>query len=167
MKRRDSQKSKLYKAEHGVFPWGQTIPDAELQVWLERKVLARAWFRRRFGNRYPDVWLSSGGGGYAQRDSIRVGRAARNPHVMLHELAHTLTWDITSHGPEFAGVFLKLVRQVMGKEAADKLRASFKENNVKYNYKQWPKPRYDLKQLPKRPRKLHTPVHWSKRWDVA
>ena len=165
MTQRDSQKSRLYKAEHGVFPWGQTIPDAELQVWLERKVLARAWFRRRFGNRYPTVWLSSGSGGYAQRDSIRVGRQARNPHVMLHELAHTLVWDVTSHGPEFAGVYLKLVRRVMGKESADILRNSYKANRVKYNMKCWPKPQVDLKGLPKRPRKLHTPRRWSQRWD--
>jgi len=148
---RDSQKARLYAAERDAFDWGQTIPNGELQVWLEKNVLSRAWFRRRYGNQYIEVSLMRGGGrgGYGE---IRLGREARNEWVMLHELAHNLAGVNAGHGPEFAGVYLRLVHHVMGREVAACLRDSYKKHRVRYNMKKWPEADRDVKRLAARPK---------------
>ena len=148
---RDSQKSRLYAAERDAFDWGQTIKNEDLQVWLERNVLSRAWFRRRFGNRYIHVDLMRGGGrgGFGQ---ILLGREARNEWVMLHELAHNLAGTRAGHGPEFAGIYLRLVHHVMGREVAACLRDSYKKHRVRYNMKSWPAAEIDPRCLAARPK---------------
>lgn len=125
---RDNQRSRVYAAERDAFTWGQTIPNHELDHWLETKVLSRAWFRRRWGNRTIRVELGKGGG-LAQGSTIRLGVGARNEWVFLHEVAHVLTPD--KHGPQFAAVYVYLVGQVLGKEAAATLKAHFKAKGVK------------------------------------
>jgi hypothetical protein len=57
--------------------------------------------------------------------------------VILHEVAHNLTATCDGgrycapHGPEFAAVFLFLVRYRMGAQAARWLRAAYREHRVK------------------------------------
>jgi hypothetical protein len=42
-----------------------------------------------------------------------------------------LTQTVATHGPEFAGIYLYLLRELVGVEAHDKLRAAFEEAGVK------------------------------------
>ena len=79
---------------------------------------------------------------------------ARTDRVSLHELAHIIHNRITnnrkyaskgirvkelsggaSHGWQFAAIYLDLVRFCMGKEAEEKLKKSFRENNVRFSPK--------------------------------
>jgi hypothetical protein len=66
---------------------------------------------------------------------------ARNPWVMLHEMAHVLTPDEhASHGPEFAGVVLFLVETVLGKDSGRALRAAYRDRRVRYSNAAIPSP---------------------------
>jgi putative metallohydrolase (TIGR04338 family) len=150
MRDRDNQKARLYKAE-SVIRKSQSekyakyldgsIPSCQEYV---NAVLKTAWFSRRWMVKYVNV--KSGKGARGGINGIRLGKWARCEAVILHELAHNLVPrscpNASAHGPEFAGVFYYLVQQVMGKEEALKLKASFKENKVRMNRKAIPKPDY-------------------------
>jgi predicted nucleic acid-binding Zn ribbon protein len=43
----------------------------------------------------------------------------------------TLTQNVAHHGPEFAGIYLYLLRELVGAQAHDKLQAAFEETRVK------------------------------------
>ena len=58
----------------------------------------------------------------------QVGWAMREL-VVLHELAHHLSWD--QHGPQFVGAFVALLDAVMGPEVALVARMLFSHNNVR------------------------------------
>lgn len=146
---RDFQKARLYGAERDTFAWGQTIADDDLQMWLEKNVLSRAWFRKRWGNRYITVKRTHGGG-RGGGGIIRLGRDARNEWVMLHELAHNLTHD--GHGPAFAAVYVKLIHHVMGADAAKRLKAAYRVRKVKVSRKALPAADVTLTGLAPRPK---------------
>ena len=57
----------------------------------------------------------------------QVGWAMREV-VVLHEIAHHLSWD--GHGPQFADAFLTLLDAVMGPEVALVLRILYDDNKV-------------------------------------
>lgn len=57
---------------------------------------------------------------------------ARNPLVMLHELAHQLTPDDPGHGPRWVGVFIGLLCRHNGQDA-DELMALADEMGVRYH----------------------------------
>lgn len=63
---------------------------------------------------------------------------SRNKLTLLHELAHICCWKevdggdkLSAHGKEFAGVYLQLVRIVLGKKTADTLAESMAQHKVK------------------------------------
>lgn len=150
MRDRDNQKARLYKAE-AVIRKSQSEKyakylDGSIQSCQEYvdAILKTAWFSRRWLHKRVDV--KSGKGARGGIKGISLGKWARCEAVILHELAHNLVPrsvpNAAAHGPEFAGVFHYLVQQVMGREEASKLKASFKENRVRMNRRAIPKPEW-------------------------
>jgi len=137
---RDNQRSRVYKAERRTFDWGQTVPDELLQATVD-DVLDRHSVRSRFGSRRINVERGRGGGAAWGKSRITLGVQARNEWVICHEIAHCLNpVSCTSHGPEFVGVYLFLVKTIIGAEAAARLRAALRETGAKWNNKAVPKP---------------------------
>ena len=144
----DSQRSRVYKAERKTFKWGQTIPDALLQAAcneiLDMRVVRSRWPRRKItvergrgGGMAYDCWLSS--------SRITLGVEARNEWVMCHEIAHCLTNSrCAAHGLEFVGVYLFLIKAVLGEEPAIRLSDAFKECKAKRSTKGIPAVRAKL-----------------------
>jgi len=163
MRDRDSQRSRLYKAQHETAwtkePSRYAKPLYDSLIPIDRynrspnyvingkphaptlegcqkyynNIFKRAWFKNRWNSHY--VIVVKGTGATTLGRTIRLAYWGRKEWVLLHELAHTLTpWQAPAHGREFAGILLFLVQQVMGKAEADKLRKAFKKNKVKYNY---------------------------------
>ena len=146
---RDNQRSKLYASECFLYDLGKgnfengvtktltpksSIHDCQTYVNL---LAQEYWFRQRWGKRIFRVESKRGGGRAFDSGRIQLGTWARNEAVVLYEVAHCLVQrerhGLAGHGPEFAGVYLFLVKQHFGKEAADQLRASFKTHKVRYN----------------------------------
>jgi putative metallohydrolase (TIGR04338 family) len=145
---RDTQRSKVYAAEAKFRSMNfqpQLFADAKFNdIWLcqnyVNRILDQQWFRARFGERQITVdYGRNGGMAYGSR-KITLGVWARQPIVILHEIAHCVAPYQTRHGAEFAGIFLFLVKQVYGAEAAKALRACYKEARVKTSNKALPKP---------------------------
>ena len=144
---RDSQRSRLYHAErqhsrfaHPRWQGGRrvsTAPDAlptiaECQAYIT-KITRSAWFRRHFGTYLIAVDNSQGkGGACASRSRIYMSEYYRFPLMLLHELAHCLTWRYADHGREYAQVYLRLVTRWLGREAGRELRALFRKERVRY-----------------------------------
>lgn len=154
---RDNQKSRLYSAQSFLYDTGKTVIKTgsknfpELKFNLTRQssihdcqsylniICDQYWFRQRFGNR-PKIFIESGrGGGQAFGNrKIKLGTWARNESIILHELAHCLSPQYIKHNAEFAGIFLFLVKNAFGEDAAKQLRESYKTHRVKYNNKAIP-----------------------------
>lgn len=140
---RDTQRQRCYDAESAI----QTGADpklrnlADMQAFIDKVTEAR-WFQSRWGRISVEVRA-----GQRHTRAVSYGRVlhiplwAREEEILLHELAHTLTSHrvgshiVSWHGPEFAGVLLFLVKNVMGLDAWEKLRKSFKEHRVRFNNK--------------------------------
>ena len=97
------------------------------------------WIRKRFGLRVADGrGCKRATASYRDGETITLPRWARIEYVMLHELSHLVVHyefkrrEVAGHGWQFCMVYLKLVKNVMGPEAHDKLKESFKEFRVKY-----------------------------------
>lgn len=145
MRDRDNQRQRVYDAENasGLNPWQQTIPNADLQAWVD-DVLDRRAIRSRWGVRQVRVELTHGRGAHAEGLIIRASRPGRNEYVLLHEIAHTLTHGYAGHGPEYAGVLLFLVKTVMGRDAHAVLLASMRKHKVRRSNAAIPKVRSDV-----------------------
>jgi putative metallohydrolase (TIGR04338 family) len=151
---RDSQKSKLYKAEKVLEEISmrlETIP--EIEVYLI-KVLRSAPIQRRYGDYLQgSIKIRDGRGARIARgcnDWIKLPKWARTEYVVLHEIAHTITARrhsalVAAHGREYAAIYLDLVWFGMGVEAHDKLKASFKATRVKF------RPKRGAPEIPLRP----------------
>ena len=143
---RDTQRSKVYAAENKALkPFAvriETVPEIERYVERVRK---RATLARRYGPelarpiRVGDGRMRRRAGGDAA--GIYMPRWSRTQWIVLHELAHTISIrkhgrsNIAGHGREYCAVYIDLVRYMIGKEAADALKASFVEHGVKYKKK--------------------------------
>jgi len=132
MKTRDNQKARVYRAErilqdHKSSMKPMTIPECQKFV---NRVLARQSIIKTYGKRYIAVERGKGGGRASGR-VITLGVWARQPVVILHEIAHHLAGLDAEHGPQFTAVMLKLVRSVLGKEAHEKLLGSYAYHRVK------------------------------------
>jgi putative metallohydrolase (TIGR04338 family) len=114
----------------------------ECQKFVD-KVLARKYIKDKYGWNRPIVVLDGRGrrsAGATFRHGqyvILLPKWGRQKFVILHELAHHLSNDRWSHGAKFATCLLDLVRNVMGKEDADKLQAGFHLQGVQISGKQW------------------------------
>lgn len=131
MSPRDTQRQRVYDAEHALFGWGQTIPNGDLQQAVN-DILDKRPIRSRWGTKSVEVRLGRGGGLSSQYGLIWLGVQGRNPWVICHELAHELTPSkYAAHGPEFAGVMLFLIGTVMGDKHRKDLLAAYRANKVK------------------------------------
>jgi putative metallohydrolase (TIGR04338 family) len=140
---RDSQRSKLYTAEHTI-PRGLELREMDAIIGYLERVMAHQWYRRHYGaiDRYElqdGRGRSSAAGGLAWRSTARMTFPtwSRCERILLHELAHAITrklhgFECAAHGWQFAAVFLDLVRHFMGAEVGEQLRLAFRENRVRY-----------------------------------
>jgi len=71
---------------------------------------------------------------------IFLPRWAKSKQLICHELAHVITDQrhcFDGHGPNFCGVYLKLVRFFVSHRDCEKLLRAFKKRRVDYNEKIW------------------------------
>lgn len=142
---RDSQRSKLYKAERAV--WKEhgkplpTVPDID-------RYLDALYASKRFAKAFPKaVWwkrprVTDGRGRRAAcavgTHTLKIPVWARNSFVVIHELAHVITLVYyagnfpASHGWQFAMVYLELIRITHGRKAHADLKQSFRQHRVKF-----------------------------------
>lgn len=135
---RDSQKSKLYKAEK-VLP-SIVIGKKELltsQAYVD-KVWTSVWTKKHFqrSRLYRSPMCADGRGRRNATGNLivlQLPRWARTKATVLHELAHSLTGERPAHGWQFARNYLLLVQHFLGPEAAKALRTSYRKERVRYN----------------------------------
>jgi hypothetical protein len=146
-KPRDSQKQRLYDAQRlaGFYETGEVMTIKEAQKFVNQ-VLSHRRTKRLF-NQYRFVFstfpskilVESGNGNHATIKSrnwetvklIRLNKFGRNKFIVLHEIAHHITWGRESHGAEFADVLLQFTTRYLGKPNADKLANAFNEKKVR------------------------------------
>jgi putative metallohydrolase (TIGR04338 family) len=137
---RDSQRQKIYDAEHASSP-GKAFPTVEeCQAYVDR-VLKRKRLQRKYS--VPRTIVVHPGHGrriacattiYGRR-VIKLPRWSRTELTILHEIAHHIadndgrSW---SHNWKFAAVLLTLVREMMGAEAEQALRGQYRTRRVRY-----------------------------------
>lgn len=136
---RDSQRGKLYVAERAIHSDGRRFTTVEdMQAYVD-KLIGSAWWKRRHNCKrltvrpgYGHTRATCGGG------IIQMPKWARIEAVLLHEMSHGViqarygNYRVAAHGREYAAVFVELVGHMMGKDVADKLKASFRANKVKF-----------------------------------
>ena len=149
---RDSQRSKVYKAEQGHSLWfDEALFDSvgEVQEWVDSICRSR-WFKNRFrrhaidpksvmryGRSADGIKVLDGRGrrraNGSTRGFIKLPIWTRSDMHILHEIAHVVTSPrVAAHGREFCANYLALVRQFMGREEAIELKTCFKKHRVKY-----------------------------------
>lgn len=146
---RDNQRKKVYEAEKCFDALHISKPLASLQdiEGFLRFVYTSDWFQAHFP-RVKQFVVKDGRGrssacgwGYTYNDrgviamgaAMKVPRSLRRDWVVLHELAHGIQPQATAwHGPEFCGIYVRLVQQFMGDEAAKVLLRNFHVQRVKY-----------------------------------
>lgn len=145
---RDSQRQKLYNAEHSTPTWkaGHAEPFTDLkdvERYVKRVIRSKFWDQQVNGRCHvPRIGDGRGRrSAYGNSGEVVFPRWARFPMVILHELAHTAICRthhhsrVAAHGHEFAAMFLKLVSRFMGTQVHDELKASFKAHGVRFRPK--------------------------------
>jgi putative metallohydrolase (TIGR04338 family) len=141
---RDSQRSRVYKAEKAI--WGAHMGEKFREVKDVERFIKKQMARKAITRRYPaatrKVAIHDGGGRRAACAwgtwKISLPIWARCELVIIHEMAHIVAnrhygeRHIAGHGWQFCSVFLDLVRFIMGREAHDALKASFKKHKVRF-----------------------------------
>lgn len=150
---RDSQRSKLYAAERAS---GLQLHKHQAGMSIEQcqalvdKILGSAYVQRKYGWRKGTIPVhATHGGGRADysggyhRDRvtgevewrgrhIRLGVWARQPFIVIHEVAHHLAGYGHGHDWRFAEVTLDLTRHFLGAEAGAQLKAAYKAGRVRF-----------------------------------
>lgn len=135
---RDTQRSKVYEAEdkahwltYGRSLHARTLANDEVQARIDEIMEMRA-IQSRWGRHKIRVTFTHGGGHASSPWEIALGASSRNDWYILHEIAHCLSWNKgASHGKEYVGVYLFLVKTVLGQTAYDNLLAQFRERRVR------------------------------------
>lgn len=144
---RDSQRSKVYKAERKALeglPCDE-LHDLSVQECQEivDKVVSSRWWQGRYGMMLTPPTVKAGQGARwatarLHEHTIVLPLWARKQWVILHELAHYAVraplspyLKVAAHGPEFCKEYLALVKRWIGPEEAKALKASFKARRVK------------------------------------
>ncbi len=140
MRERDSQRSKVYVAEGVLLRYGPHPMTIEECRAFAHKALSSKYIERRFGEdvvkrlrRNLAIWNGRGGGmAHRYTSTITLGVYARRESIVLHELVHLLVRQGPAHGWQFCAGLLDLVRHVMGQQAHDELKTSFRQHKVKF-----------------------------------
>jgi len=140
---RDSQRSKVYRAEQLAFdgspldvPEIKDIEDYITHICSLGRV--RDSFPELINRRVVVGDGRSRNRPAADSSGIYMPRHSRRKWIVLHELSHTIVRrkhgvvKAAGHGWQFAETYLLLVRHVMGVEAHDLLKESFRKHRVKF-----------------------------------
>lgn len=139
---RDSQRARLYRAESEVDP-GRRLPTVERLQGHADALVQADWFALRWPGRTFEVRPGFGHRkATATADGVlQMPRWARTELVLLHEVAHCITPPtFASHGPEYAGVLICLVRRSMGPATAQALEDAFDRHRVRADLAAVPPP---------------------------
>ncbi len=151
--KRDQQRQRAYNAERNAFSktGGLFPPHDQKRDFRHLEPYCRPILNKALaccdaaGIDYPariDLLPGARARNAFQRlNTITLPQWARNEWVILHELAHVIIWynsyknkyferQFAGHGPEWASMYLWLVREMLGKDAADRLLASFAKERV-------------------------------------
>lgn len=139
---RDSQRKKVYRAESVLLRFAKPLREVSDVERFLRKQLKRQAILRRYPDAAEAFRVKDGRG---TRNALAYGTHtisiplwARNEAIVLHEAAHVITSrhinvrKASAHGWEFCATLLDLVRFIMGREAHDALKQSFKDNKVRF-----------------------------------
>jgi hypothetical protein len=140
-KKRDSQKSKVYKSERELKKKyiGYMKSQEETEAYIH-KVFASYFVRANFPDKkWDSIQVKFGYGRPWADHSIGVIKLSSdlpdcNKLISLHEIAHILTpgeW----HSRVYVNAYLKLVKRFLGKEAWAELKSNFRKNGVKWQNK--------------------------------
>lgn len=142
-KPRDSQRSKLYKAERVLRAYAMPLPTvADMEKYVA-KVLKRAPIVARYPQDLQPIDVCPGKWGQTRAlahgtSRISMPKWSRDTHIVLHEVAHVIAGrvhgarNIAGHGWQYCKVYIDLVHFMMGAEAAAALKISFAHHGVKY-----------------------------------
>jgi putative metallohydrolase (TIGR04338 family) len=137
---RDTQRSKVYAAENFLTSHNRTaqMTLTECQVLVD-KILDDPEVQRQYRvARALTVTVVPGRGGgkaiggWGARSRISLGCWARQPYVVIHEVAHHLTGLHAGHDYRFANTSMWLVHRFMSAELAEQLRRSYVAHGVQY-----------------------------------
>lgn len=147
-KERDSQRSKVYKAERAAFSTLAVANERHESVQDIEKFLRHVYSLKRVQDSFPlarlGEWYVRVKDGrrcrsaYGSHSMINMPRWSRISWVILHELSHTITQReesrrVAGHGWQFCENYLRLVLLVLGREAHDALKDSFKAHRVRFS----------------------------------
>lgn len=141
---RDTQRSKVYRAERAIDKYSKRYETVEeIDAFLKS-----IWSRKRLQKKYHRALK------WYEPPSIKDGRGTRIARggawhlnlplwsrfstVILHEVSHCIQDRLqrietqAAHGREFCEIFLTVVREMLGREAHDLLKASFKKHRVRF-----------------------------------
>ena len=143
MRVRDTQRSKLYRAEAVLHKWKSPLPSVKDVEQFADKVFGskrvRAAFPQAVHNWTPPEVKDGRGTRIARGGTFHISIPlwARNEVIVLHELAHTITRrmypiNIAGHGWQYCATYLKLILYMIGREAHDALKAEMKKTRVRF-----------------------------------
>ena len=161
VKVRDSQRSKVYKAEDSLNARKDKFPKLyerfddlkQLQHYVDRITESKWWQKYDAPNmgekdgillaKPEEVVVQDGRGrrramavAYRMGGEIHMPRWARYRLIILHELAHILQSQRPAHGRQFCQVYIDIVRRFAGKKESEALKQAFKNGKVKWTKKQ-------------------------------
>lgn len=149
----DSQREHVYAAENTCSWWRRNyIADRKNDdefpkvVAYVRRIVQSKWWQTRHPARQQVAVIKGRRGAYARGGlgGVSLPPFSWDKGVILHELAHVITYQRTSpsdwsgyvdpgHGRWFCATYLALVRRFLGKDAHDELRDAFRRMKVKYS----------------------------------
>lgn len=158
VKVRDSQRSKVYKAEDSLKELRLEFPKlyerfesmGSIQGYVDRITNSKWWGKYEAPDmgetndtplRNPKkVTVKDGRGlrratAYRLHCEIQMPCWARYRLLILHELTHILQSQRPGHGRQFCRIFMDLVRRFAGKKESEALKQAFKNGKVKWTKK--------------------------------
>lgn len=143
---RDSQRSRVYRAESPISP--SPLPGLQACAAFIDRVVGSLWWAQRFpdhahdcvprlrpGNGARQAFFRPGDPRYDGGDpTITLPRRYRTKGVVLHELTHWALWDeplVAHHGSTFARLHLDLTEEFLGAPRAAQLEAGYVAERVR------------------------------------
>ena len=128
---RDTQKQRVYSSE---LRGGRTFQSVgEMQDYCDR-LTESAWWRKNV-RRPSRVMVHDGRGRRSANGSrdlwgighVKMPKWARTETTLLHEITHTIAPNY-EHGPEYAGIYLTLLRRQLGHDFAKQQMQAFRDH---------------------------------------